>query len=262
MISIQNYQDFLTKINSLDQDIRVKLICILNKRLEGRLPKKYMFSYQKKYKYDYTYELDENLIPFLNIFDEYFYPEKLLDHKIYNEISYNLDKLYEIYTICKNLDNNSFKNISETMLFFGNIGDSLYDTHKQIQTIFLKNKKDILIDILLKYFTMIDFNTINSIVENSTDISDFFNKIEYKINEKITNDMKDTNDTQKNLSIIQWYIFSNEMKFLDKINIIEYKIHNIIYNLSIKLDSSLKVENVYLRSHEFSNNQIFEEKFN
>jgi hypothetical protein len=39
MISIENYQDFLNKINSLDENVKVKLISILDKRLEGILPK-------------------------------------------------------------------------------------------------------------------------------------------------------------------------------------------------------------------------------
>ena len=97
MISIQNYENFLNKINNLDQNIRIKLIFILNKRLEGQLPKKYMFSYQKKYKYDYTYGLDENLIPYLDIFDEYFYPsaDKLIPDNIKNEILENLLKFNE-----------------------------------------------------------------------------------------------------------------------------------------------------------------------
>ena len=83
MISIENYPDFLSKINSLDENVQVKLIAILNKRVEGILPKKYMFSHQQMNKYDYTYGLNENLIPFLDIFNKYFYSSKLIEDKIY-----------------------------------------------------------------------------------------------------------------------------------------------------------------------------------
>lgn len=307
MISIEDYQDFLTKIKSLDQDIQVKLESILNKRLDGILPKKYMFSHEQINKYDYTYDLDENLISFLDLFDKYYYPQQLVDDNICNKINDNLNILHEIYRTCKNLDKNSFKNISEIMLFFGKIGDSLYDTYKKIETTFLNNKKDMLINILLSYFKNNDINIdiINSILEDSIDINDFFNKIEFKLNENIRNNFKLYGnfmeviiDTKNKLFIIQWYIFSNEMKFLDKINIIEYNIQNIIENLSeiyenkfikknsIELDNGIIIEeeinllneytnnlnniekelvnNVYLRSHEFStneiNHQIFEEE--
>ena len=110
------------------------------------------------------------------------------------------------------------------MIFFGEIGVSLYKTYKKIENILLHSKKDILINILLKYFKNVDINIINSVFENSIDINDFFSNIEYKLNENI--------ETTKKISIIKWYIFSHEIKFLDKINFIEYKIQNIIENLS------------------------------
>ena len=254
MISIENYHDFLSKINSLDENIQVKLIDILDKRIEGILPKKYMFSHQQMNKYDYTYGLNENLIPFLDIFNKYFYSRKLIEDKIYyGKIYQYIIKLYGIYRKCKNLDNNSFKNINETMIFFGKIGDSLYETYKEIEHILLHSKKDILINSVLKYFKNTDINIINSIFENSIDINDFFSNIEYKLNENIGNNF----ETTKKISIIKWYTFSHEMKFLDKINFIEYKIHNIIENLSKIYDNN----NIF-KKNELDNEIILDEYTN
>ena len=247
MISIENYQDFLSKIKSLDENVQVKLIGILDKRLEGILPKEYMFSHQQMNKYDYTYGLNENLIPFLDIFNKYFYSSKLIDDKIYDQkISYHFSELCCIYEKCKNLDNNSFKNINETIIFFGNIGVFLYKIYKKIENILLRNKKDILINILLKYFKNIDINIINSIFENSIDINDFFSSIEYKLNENI--------ETTKKISIIKWYIFSHEMKFLDKINFFEYEIQNIIENLSKIYENEKNKLNNEIILEEYTNN--------
>jgi hypothetical protein len=270
MISIEEYSVFLTKIKSLDSDVQAKLESILNKRLEGVLPKENMFSHEQENKYDYTYKLEEDLIPFLDKFDEYFYPQKLIDDKIINQINVLVSELQQITLITQQLNDNSFKDISQIMLFASKMGDTIFHTYKKIEDLLLIHKKDVLIDNLLKHIEYIDLKSINFILENNNGIYHFMDKIKYKVNEIVQeiviknnykvsfNYCKLIRNVEKKLSIIQWYIFSNEMKFLDKINIFNFKIQNLFMNkISV-------YENKFMgkKTVELENGNIFEENIN
>jgi len=84
MISINDYPLFLENIKGLDKSIQNKLISILEEKVKGNLPKNKFCVEPELSEYDYTFNLDEKLIPFFDIFDKYFYPsaDKLIPDNI------------------------------------------------------------------------------------------------------------------------------------------------------------------------------------
>lgn len=271
----ENYSGFFQKIKNLDVNVQEKLVSILDKRrLDGILPKEHCFSSDYENKYDYTYKLDEKLIPYLDKFDEYFYPEELVENEISEQILNLTNELNEIYLIAEKLNETSFQSISDMIKFVSMLGDSNFQIYQKIENILLMNKKDLLIDTLLKNIKNIDITIIHDTFNNNYGIIHFFDNIKYKITENFREDfmknVKNNNvknspnyfniirDVEKNLSIIEWYIYSNELKFLDKVHIFNFKMNRIMENLSNLYENKF----IEKKTVELDDGKIFEEEIN
>ena len=237
MFSIQDYPVFLENIKSLDTNIQGKLLSILEERLKGILPKKTFRVDPQINKYDYAFQMDEKLIPFLDIFDEYFYPssDKLVPENIKEEIYELLLRLNEFYDFYKKIDENTFTNPVQVMIVFQNTGKLLFDMEEHIKEILFNNKKDLVIRTILE--------SIKDVIDNGSFIESTFKNItfdDYMSNiktiirclvfKKYRNDSEKYYEMEqrleKEMNVIHWYIFANEMKFLNNINRIYYEINS------------------------------------
>ncbi len=164
------YKDFLQRISELPESVQTGLISLLKIRCEkGILPSK-SYSDDKDY-YSYDYMIPEDLIGFLPIFDEYFYPDQLVHPIIENYASDAIREYREGFDLIKNTDIKIFKsNPSMFILNFKKISDNIFNKSNDILKLLTLTKRVQFDKLLIEYYdNQIEQNDLDRLFNESNE---------------------------------------------------------------------------------------------
>lgn len=94
------YINFLENIKELPEPLQEGLISILKLRCESGIIPLRSYTDDEVY-YDFTYRVPENLVGFLDKFDEYFFTRQLVEPKFEQMVIQILEELYNGFVIIK-----------------------------------------------------------------------------------------------------------------------------------------------------------------
>lgn len=263
------YKDFLGRIKDLPESVQTSLISLLKIRCEeGILPKESYDDDAEEY-YDYEYNIPENLVGFIPLFDEYFYPEQLINPLIEAYAMIAIGEYRASFDAIKSTDKAILKsNPASFILSIKKISDNIFNKSHDVIKLIMYSKRSQFDKLLREYYdNSIEQSDLDKLFEEKKDFTsiEHFNSIyhnfisknfmvygltlnkqlgEYKKlieNCKISNSEseKKISDTEliaekysniyKAFNILNWMVLANEYKFYNKFQCMKNEIEKEIF---------------------------------
>lgn len=250
-----------------------KLIEILNKRIdEGILPRE---NYCTNI-WDYTHNLGD-LIPFLQDFDELYYPKKLVTDEVSLKLDTIIENLKKLCEFILSLNSDNFDSPDTCFIFFTETGKTLYQFNINIKSILYESKKDLFIRILHKKVNNF-FSKLNIKQLSLEDIDEILkkdnkdNSIHFELyslknyltdnHEKVESIFSNKLMLEKIINSTKWYVYSYEMRFYDNFLQIK-KDHDTLFEQKLEeLGKELEKKFTIIKTIELDDGTVEEETIN
>ncbi len=253
------YSNFLEKIGYLPESVQTALISILKARCESGYTPSRNYRDSDDY-YDFTRNLTEEQVSFLDRFDEEFYPSELIPHENLIEFAQIISQMTIQFQQIKSKGFENYKNNPTAFLFeTKNIFDESFESSASAINKLVVAKRAQYDGLLIKYYDelitqdeldkLVNTNKLDSICSLGSSYHNFlstrfmpfgiimckevsetrkkldesgldFNsqiylELKSKLDVSEAKGLKFSN-THKALEIINWLVFANEYKFLNK----------------------------------------------